>query len=113
MQDSSISESFYRDVAYPHLHLSRSCNAWNWEGSNIQVTAWEKAFDRSAYILRFFSGSETSQTVKLTFRDLHVDKVFKSDLQEHLRDEIELDNNIALIPVCPKEIVTLVLSIAE
>ena len=109
LQDANIDENFYLPDPYPTVALPGQSGAWELEGDNIQVTAWKKTFDRSAYVLRFFNGNEESQTVKLLIKDICISRIWKSDLQEVARESVCFADGVAEIPVRGKEITTLIM----
>lgn len=109
LQDANIDENFYLPDPYPKAVLPGQGSAWELEGDNIQVAAWKKSFDRTAYILRFFNGKDESQTVKLRLKDIRVSKIWKSDLQEVGREPVQLRDGTAEVNVRGKEIITLIM----
>lgn len=111
LQDANIDEDFYLPDPYPATVLPVCGSAWELEGDNLQVTAWKKSFDRSAYVLRFFNGKNEAQTVKLRMKGIRVSKLWKSDLQENAREAIPMESGIAEIHVREKEITTLILEL--
>lgn len=105
VQDTSIDEEFFLPDPYPTVQLPRSYQSMKLEGESVQVTAWKKAFDGTGYILRFFNASDAAQTAKLT--PPAGLRVYKSDLQEAAMEPCCMENDAAVIPVRPKEIITL------
>lgn len=107
VQDTTVAELFYQAVPYPDIQLRRTGFGINSEGCAIQVTALKKSFDRTGYILRFYNSSDESQEAVLDFGELKVNKVWKTNLKETLREEISAVDNKIQIPVNAKEIITL------
>ena len=107
VQDTSIAELFYQDIPYAEVRLERTGGDLFLEGEGLQVTALKKAYDRTGYILRFYNPKAEAVNAVLHFGKLPVKRVWKTNLKETAREELDLTDNRLPLYVKGKEIVTL------
>lgn len=109
VQDTSIAELFYRDLPYAQIRMKMKERGIILDHDALQVTAFKKSYDRKGYVLRFFNMSDSDVETVLQLNSVTVSRVWKTNLRELDRQEMELVNNKVAISAKGKEIVTLLL----
>lgn len=107
LQDDNLGESFYREDPYPEVHLSLCGSSISVAGGAFQVTALKKAWDRNGYILRFYNAAKQKGIAYVSFGELPVCRVTRTNLEEKEMECCELTNHGVTLQVKAKEIVTL------
>jgi alpha-mannosidase len=109
VQDTSIAELFYREIPYADVHMELKGHGITLDNDNLLITAFKKSYDRSGYILRFYNLKNHSVDTILKFGRLNISRVWKTNLRETVREELQILDNEISIHVKEKEIVTLFL----
>ncbi len=109
VQDTSIAELFYREIPYADVHMELKGHGITVDNDNLLITAFKKSYDRSGYILRFYNLKNHGVDTILKFGKLNISRVWKTNLKETARQELQILDNKVSIPVKEKEIVTLYL----
>ncbi len=109
VQDTEIAEFFYQDPEYADVKLERRGCGFFLEGQGMQVTAWKKSHDKTGYIFRFFNAKDESETGVLHLGKFAIEKVWKTNLKETERKELEITDHTVCLTAKAIEIVTLFL----
>lgn len=109
VQDTNIAELFYREIPYKEVKMELVDEGILIDNHALQVTAFKKAYNRQGYILRFFNMKDSCEEAVLDFAKMTVSKVWKTNLAETDREEIQMQDGKVSLTVRGKEIVTLLL----
>lgn len=107
VQDTGIAELFYREIPYANVGLKLMGQAFALEGQNFQITAFKRSYDRSGYILRLLNLKDISNEAVLDFSSFNIAKIWRTNLAETDRTELQMVDNKIIVNVKGKEIVTL------
>lgn len=109
VQDTSIAELFYREIPHKDVHMKLKDQLFVLEGQGLQVTACKKAFNRDGYIVRFFNLQDIDVDAVLHLKDMSISRIYRTNLGEIDRQEMQILDGRLEIAVKGKEIVTLFL----
>ena len=107
VQDTGIAELFYREIPYADVNMGLQGHGISLNHESLLITAFKKSYDRTGYILRFFNMEDYPVDAVLDFGELNISKVWKTNLKESTRDELQVFDNYVKIHTQGKEIVTL------
>ena len=100
VQDSNISEIFYRNDPYSHISL-KSKSLLNIESNLVVVSAFKLAEDGKGIILRLFNPTEDVISTEIKIRG----DIYASDMSEKTGNS--LGKNSITVNIHPKKIITL------
>lgn len=106
VQDSELSEIFYREDPYKHIGLENEKSLFALNGNGIVFSTCKLSENGKSLIFRFFNSLESKNTasVKLGFSAA---KVYEATLAEKRLGEVKVVKNKVALKIKPKEIKTL------
>lgn len=100
VQDSDLTELFYRPDAYPDVCIPSNVSTLCVEGEGIAVSALKQAEDEEGQILRLYNTTNQPQEIKISMNG----KIFETNLSE--TEHVLLSENTVSQTILPKQIKT-------
>ena len=100
VQDSDLTELFYRPDAYPGVCIPSNVSTLCVEGEGIAISALKQAEDEEGQILRLYNTTNQSQEIKISMKG----KIFETNLSE--TEHVLLSENTISQTILPKQIKT-------
>ncbi len=107
VQDSDITEIFYRKDSFAHIVLPHQMKVFDIKGRGVVVSAVKKSENDDSIIIRLYNSTSEESEFELTFFKT-LKSVIKVNMKEEAIEELCFDRNtVKTISIKPKEIYTL------
>jgi len=106
VQDSELSEIFFRPDEYPHLRLPAAKSLCSINNPALVMTALKQSEDESGLVLRIYNNSGQKQDGVISM-SCPVDQIESCTLAEKAERALKMKNTQLKITVPPKKIITL------
>ena len=101
VQDTSLSEVFFRPDPYADVVLKSNYPTVRVEGKSVQISALKQSEDGTDLVLRFYNYGSQEETVKVRAKG----GIYQSNMAEDKKEFIGTDH--VKLSVNPKQIITL------